>query len=78
MTLPSELPGLINVGTSGEFQLKFSVPLISRVNETYKCELLTRENMEKVQDGVVLTRYLLHYTEEDSDVSDSKKTLFIS
>jgi len=67
MTLPSELPGLINVGTSGEFQLKFSVPLISRVNETYKCELLTRENMEKVQDGVVLTRYLLHYTEEDSD-----------
>ena len=69
MKLPSDVPGLIQVDNKGYFMLRLEVPTEARAYETYKCELLTRKGMHKKLEELLLTRYVLHNTEDEYDVS---------
>ena len=68
MKLPENLPGNIEVTDANYVTLELEIPEEVRQYESYKCELLTRDGMKKKVGKEILTRHILHYTEETKDV----------
>lgn len=68
MKLPENLPGNIEVTDASYVTLELEIPEEVRNYESYKCELLTRDGMKKKVGKEVLTRHILHYTDETKDI----------
>lgn len=68
MTLPKKLKGLMEMGETGIQEIKIEVPMEARKTESYKCELLTRKGMKKKVANVALTRSILHFSKDTTDI----------